>query len=256
MYSIARPSRLVRASATTMRYCGLRIFPIRRSRIRTATVCSLLDSWLLLRSSPTTRGGDRANGSPVTGDVPGLEGAGHAPKTSRPLCQTRPERKEGTPANALRGIGVPSFRARAVPAGRQLGYGLPGRPRPEVAPASVEGEHTALDQGHQLLTLGTYRVRVGHPVVVREPPPLGQLVLVLPHPGPVGLDPDVEILADAVPPGGLAVAPPDRRPFEVDVPPHEAALVGPEPPDGVRGAGRPQLEHPRPLPVARREPPA
>src|SRR5512142_446158 len=42
MYSIARPSRLVRESATTMRYCGLRILPIRRSRIFTATVCSLL----------------------------------------------------------------------------------------------------------------------------------------------------------------------------------------------------------------------
>src|ERR1700754_1088712 len=35
---MARPSRLVRESATTMRYCGLRILPIRRSRILTATV--------------------------------------------------------------------------------------------------------------------------------------------------------------------------------------------------------------------------
>src|SRR3954470_24123942 len=36
-YSMARPSRLVRESAMTMRYCGLRILPIRRSRIFTAT---------------------------------------------------------------------------------------------------------------------------------------------------------------------------------------------------------------------------
>ena len=35
--SIARPSRLVRASATTMRYCGLRILPRRLSLIFTAT---------------------------------------------------------------------------------------------------------------------------------------------------------------------------------------------------------------------------
>src|SRR5690606_21426556 len=35
--SIARPSRLVRASATTIRYCGLRIIPSRLSLILTAT---------------------------------------------------------------------------------------------------------------------------------------------------------------------------------------------------------------------------
>ena len=51
MNSIARPSRLVRESATTMRYCGLRILPIRRSRIFTATVYSLL----CVEVSPSSR---------------------------------------------------------------------------------------------------------------------------------------------------------------------------------------------------------
>ena len=35
--SIARPSRLVRLSAMTIRYCGLRIMPSRLSLILTAT---------------------------------------------------------------------------------------------------------------------------------------------------------------------------------------------------------------------------
>src|SRR3954471_15371201 len=45
-YSMARPSRLVRESATTMRYCGLRILPIRRSRILTATVLFAPDDYV------------------------------------------------------------------------------------------------------------------------------------------------------------------------------------------------------------------
>src|SRR4051794_25282533 len=51
-YSIARPSRLVRASATTMRYCGLRIFPIRMSRIFTATVFFAPDDYEVEPTEP------------------------------------------------------------------------------------------------------------------------------------------------------------------------------------------------------------
>src|ERR687889_1712936 len=51
-YSMARPSRLVRESATTMRYCGLRILPIRRSRIFTATGFSLLMTTWVSRRNP------------------------------------------------------------------------------------------------------------------------------------------------------------------------------------------------------------
>src|ERR1700730_17091606 len=92
MSSIARPSRLVRESATTMRYCGLRILPIRRSRIFTATVCSLL-----LRFSAAREGGSRVSADGTvgfapettrwTGDTPGLEGAERVPDTSDPFCQ-------------------------------------------------------------------------------------------------------------------------------------------------------------------------
>ena len=42
MTSIARPSRRLRASATTMRYWGLRILPRRVSLILTATLWVLL----------------------------------------------------------------------------------------------------------------------------------------------------------------------------------------------------------------------
>src|SRR3954452_1712189 len=52
-YSIARPSRLVRESATTMRYCGLRILPIRRSRILTATVFFAPDDFMGEPTEPT-----------------------------------------------------------------------------------------------------------------------------------------------------------------------------------------------------------
>src|SRR6185295_10051525 len=52
-YSIARPSRLVRESATTMRYCGLRILPIRRSRIFTATVLFAPDDYVGEPTEPT-----------------------------------------------------------------------------------------------------------------------------------------------------------------------------------------------------------
>src|SRR5918911_4491474 len=52
-YSMARPSRLVRESATTMRYCGLRIFPIRRSRIFTATVFFAPDDYMGEPTEPT-----------------------------------------------------------------------------------------------------------------------------------------------------------------------------------------------------------
>src|SRR5690349_5272881 len=70
-----------------MRYCGLRIFPIRRSRIRTATVCSLLDSWKL--SVPAPAVGLAGPVCSVDWRRARVEGAGHAPDTSRPLCQTR-----------------------------------------------------------------------------------------------------------------------------------------------------------------------
>src|SRR6266498_1787229 len=60
MYSMARPSRLVRESATTIRYCGLRILPIRRSRIFTATVCSLLNHLVAILARHRGVGADGA----------------------------------------------------------------------------------------------------------------------------------------------------------------------------------------------------
>ena len=57
--SIARPSRLVRASATMIRYCAFRILPMRLSLILTATVWCLLRC--RLRSAAAPPRGDMAS---------------------------------------------------------------------------------------------------------------------------------------------------------------------------------------------------
>src|SRR3954452_16589265 len=98
-YSIARPSRLVRESATTMRYCGLRILPIRRSRILTATVFFAPDDYMGEPTEPTWGCGTDVS---WTGTRSGLEGASRVPDTSRPFCQTKDRSSQSGPAYAGR----------------------------------------------------------------------------------------------------------------------------------------------------------
>src|SRR5512142_2372608 len=87
MYSIARPSRFVRESATTMRYCGLRILPIRRSRIRTATVYSLLD--LIEAGQTFGRRGDGAVSRSMVGRRAGVDRDGASVASRRSILLLR-----------------------------------------------------------------------------------------------------------------------------------------------------------------------
>src|SRR6266498_2622978 len=142
MYSMARPSRLVRESATTIRYCGLRILPIRRSRIFTATVCSLLNHLVAILA-----------------------------------------RHRGVGADGAR-VDWRRARVRGI--------------RTQVAPGAVERELARLGQFDQPLPLGPdLRCLLGGPVQ-RVPGAGDELVLILPAPGRVRLDPQVQRLVGGV----------------------------------------------------------
>src|SRR5690349_19526792 len=99
-YSIARPSRLVRESATTMRYCGLRILPIRRSRIFTATVLFAPDDFI---GEP---GGTHVGivGPEVswTGIALRVRGRLTRAHTSAPFCQTPRRTHQSAPGETLK----------------------------------------------------------------------------------------------------------------------------------------------------------
>src|SRR5256886_14121182 len=140
MYSMARPSRLVRESATTMRYCGLRILPIRRSRIFTATVCSLL-SLIDAERSGRRRGVTRqwAHG---LASRPRLEGAGRAPDTSKPLCQIAHRGSHQEVVSAHDGTEI------VVQAGRRRGAELVRGQHRAVRAGLVEGVGRVQDKDH------------------------------------------------------------------------------------------------------------
>src|SRR5206468_8084737 len=86
-----------------MRYCGLRILPIRRSRIRTATVCSLLSLVTLsMLSAPVGFGAVRFS---WTDAPPGLEGSEGTSDTSALFCQIgRRDLQPGAPPRPRTGI--------------------------------------------------------------------------------------------------------------------------------------------------------
>src|SRR4051812_23742528 len=169
---MARPSRLVRESATTMRYCGLRILPIRRSRILTATVFFAPDDYMGEPTEPTWGCGTDVS---WTGNALRVRG-----RLTRAGYQSSilPDRSPHLPI----GPGSRSETARprgyrTVPAGGKVGRRYPLGGRDPVGPGAVERERARLDLLDHPPALVADGVLVGHPVMLRKGEPLGELVL-------------------------------------------------------------------------------
>ena len=140
--SSTRPSRFLRESTTTMRYCGTRILPRRFKRILTATfvVSPQKLSWVRDRSP----GGVTGSGHSIGHCVARMRGSGRAGHEER-FCQTvGVSRQSGASRRPLRGSGggiQPDERAhrrqpRTPRAGRHRGRSLGRQERPWLSASS------------------------------------------------------------------------------------------------------------------------
>src|SRR5688572_22323232 len=107
--SMTRPSRFLRESTTTMRYCGTRILPRRSKRILTATSVVSPCEWKMMRSPQTRWGPGRTSsgGAPTTG----IEGPS-AGATQRDIV---PEQGYGAQSGIERTGGPASLGPRTLP---------------------------------------------------------------------------------------------------------------------------------------------